>query len=417
MHDMLGRPDAVSVDEAKALMADHVAFKGPRSLSVCIDEAYKRVLAEEVYSSEDLPSFSRSTVDGFAVNSADTFGASEGAPAYLNVVHEIFMGEEPVFSLEKMTVAKIATGGMIPKGADAVIMLEHVQGADEPLIEVLRPVAPEENVILKGADVRKGALISGKGSVLRPQDVAALAAVGITHVKVYAKPKVSIISTGDEIVPAESPLLPGKVRDINSFNIAGLVLENGGMPVSRGIFRDIYGEISGAVEAAVKDSDMVIISGGSSVGARDMTSKIVSSLGSPGILFHGVALKPGKPVIGAVVNDVPVFGLPGHPAAVTVCFGLLVRPVLQRLTGACGKDYLPLQKTVQARLSKNISSAAGKEEHVRVAVEEKDGELWAVPVLGKSGLIRTLVMADGTVTLPPHVRGIEKGEMVEVSLF
>lgn len=398
-------------------MSRHLSIKEPRVAGVSLEEAYKRILAEDIYSKEDLPVFSRSTVDGFAVNSADTFGASEGIPAYLNVSHEILMGEEPVFTLGKTSAAKIATGGMLPVGADAVVMFEDVQDINEGLIEVLKPVAPNENVIFRGEDAKKGEIILKKGRRLRPQDIAAIAAVGLVQVKVYEKPKITVISTGDEVVPAESPVRPGQVRDINSYNLSGLILENGGVPVRKGIFRDLYDEILGVISGAVRDSDMVLVTGGSSVGVKDMTAGIINSLGSPGVVFHGVALKPGKPAIGAVVNNTPVFGLPGHPAAVTVCFDLFVKPVLKLMTGLHEKEFLPQGRTIKARLSKNISSGAGREEHVRVAIEEQDGILWAVPVLGKSGLIRTLVLADGTLLIPPEVRGLEVGETVDISLM
>lgn len=413
---MLGREEIVSVSEARERISKHLVVKEPNSVRIPIDDAYHRVLSEEVTSPEDLPAFSRSTVDGFAVRASDTFGASEGIPAYLTVKHEILMGEEPGFELEKGSVARIATGGMLPRGADAVVMLEHAQFVDANLIEVMKPVAPLDNVISAGEDVRKGETILRGGSVLRPQDVAALAGIGLSHVMVYERPGVSIISTGDEIVPAGSPVRPGQVRDVNSFSLAGFILENGGLPLKRGIIKDIYEEIRDVVQTSLRESDMVLITGGSSVGAKDMTARIINSLGKPGVLFHGVSLKPGKPTIGAVVDGVPVFGLPGHPAAVAVCFELFVSPVLRALTGRREKEIFP-KRSLRARMARNISSSVGREEHVRVALEEKEGELWAVPVLGKSGLIRTLVKADGTIVIPAHVRGIEEGETVEVALF
>ncbi len=416
MRDMLGRENAISVGEAKRRIAEHIVVKEPLNRVVNVDEAYRRILAEDIYSSEDLPAFSRSTVDGFAVSSSDTFGATETLPAYLNVLHEISMGEEPGFTLKKGDAAKIPTGGMIPKGADAVVMLEYVQSVNEGLIEVLKPAAPGENIVSAGEDVKKGEMILRRGSRLRPQDVAALAGVGITRVKVYEKPGVAIISTGDEIVPAGSPLRAGQVRDVNSYNLAGLVSDNGGIALRKGIFRDVYGDIKGVVEESLHGADMVVITGGSSVGAMDMTAKVIDSLGPPGVIFHGVTLKPGKPTIGGVAKGIPIFGLPGHPAAVTVCFDLFIRPLLSALTGICERDYLN-RRTLTARMAKNISSSPGREEHVRVFIEERNGELCAVPVLGKSGLIRTLVMADGTVVIPSHVRGMEEGETVEVVLF
>ena len=413
---MLGRENAVSVDEARDLLARHIPAKAPSVEKLEIGDCYKRVLAEDLYSPEDLPAFSRSTVDGFAVKSSDTFGASETLPSYLNVRHEVFMGKETLFGMNSGAAAKIPTGGMLPEGADAVVMLEHVQAVDETLIEILKPVAPGENVISAGEDIRRDEIILKKGSLLRPQDIAAIAGIGLKELSIYEKPRVAIISTGDEIIPPGTPLKLGQVRDINSYNLAGLILENGGEPVKKGIFRDIYDEIKRAVEESLRDSAMVLISGGSSVGIMDLTAKIINGLGLPGVVFHGVALKPGKPTIGGVVNGVPVFGLPGHPAAVTICFDVFIKRVLRMLTGACPKHFLE-RKTLTARLAKNVSSVHGREEHVRVSIEERAGELWAVPVLGKSGLIRTLVLADGTVIIPPHKRGLQEGELVEVELF
>ncbi len=416
MRDMLGREDAISVEEARDRIIQHIRIREPRSARIRIEDCYGRVLAQDVNSPDDMPAFSRSTVDGFAVLSSDTFGSSETLPAYLNVVHEVQMGREALFDIKKGEAAKIPTGGMLPGGADSVVMFEHVQGAEKGLIEILKPVAPGENVIFAGDDVKKGEVVLKKGSLLRPQDVAAVAGVGIEELAVYERPRVAVISTGDEIVPPGRPLKQGQVRDINSYNLAGLIVEDGGEPVKKGIFRDEYEDIRRAVEESLRDCSIVLISGGSSVGVMDLTAKIIGSLGAPGVVFHGVALKPGKPTIGGVVDGIPVFGLPGHPAAVTICFDIFIRPVLKLMTGARLKNFLE-KRTIKARLSKNISSTHGREEHVRVLVEERDGEVWAVPVLGKSGLIRTLVIADGTVIVPARSRGIQEGEVVEVGLF
>jgi molybdopterin molybdotransferase len=416
MRDMLGREKALSVEDARQLLGTHLPAKELISLRIPIEQSFGRVLSEQISSPEDLPAFSRSTVDGFAVNSSDTFGATEGMPGYLTVSREILMGERPDFTLTRGRAAKIATGGMLPGGADAVVMLEHVQYADKDLIEVLRPAAPGENVISAGEDIRKDELILSRGTMLRPQDVAALAGAGITSVAVYEKPRVSIISTGDEIIPAGSPAEAGKVREMNAYTLSGLILAQGGIPLRKGIVRDVYEEIRDALGEALRDSDMVLISGGSSVGTKDMTAEIIGSFGPPGVLFHGVALKPGKPTIGAIVGGVPVFGLPGHPAAVAVCFEVFILDVLRVLTGREGTGS-SARRTVSALLAKNVSSDGGREEHVRVSLKEEGGELWAVPVLGKSGLIRTLVKAEGTIVIPSHVRGIEKGERVNVLLF
>jgi molybdopterin molybdotransferase len=252
---------------------------------------------------------------------------------------------------------------------------------------------------------------------LRPQDIGALAGLGITQVWVYEKPRVSIISTGDEIVPADKVVKPGQVRDINSYTLSGLILDAGGVPLKRGIFRDEFETIRDAVKGALEISEMVLITGGSSVGVKDMTEKVINEMGAPGVLFHGVALKPGKPMIGGIVNGIPVFGLPGHPAAVRICFGIFIRPVLCIISGSHGERLENMKRTIKAKISKNVSSSPGREEHIGVTLEERDGELWAIPILGKSGLITTLAKADGTAVVPLKKLGIHEGELVEVRLF
>lgn len=417
MRDMLGREEVVTVEKALELIFKNFSPALPPEVKIKIEDFYQRILSRDICSPEDLPQFARSTVDGFAVDSSDTFGATEGLPSYLNVAGEILMGEEPSFEIKKGTVAKIATGGMLPKGADAVVMIEHVQQVDKNMIEVMKPAAPGENVIQAGEDVRKGAFILKKGHRLRPQDAGALAGIGITEIFVYEKPGVSIISTGDEIVPADSTLKPGQVRDINSFNLAGLIAEAGGKPVKQGIFSDEYAVIRNIVEKSLGDSSMVLISGGSSVGTKDMTAKVINDIGKPGALFHGVSIKPGKPMIGGIVNNKPIFGLPGHPAAITVCFEQFIEPVLTKLTGLSENKFKDRKTAVTAKMAKNVASSSGREDHIRVALEERGSEIWANPILGKSGLITTLVKADGIVVIPLRKLGIEQGEIVEVRLF
>jgi|Deesub1362A_J573_1020465.scaffolds.fasta_scaffold00027_159 molybdopterin molybdotransferase len=412
MKDMLGRDEAVSVQQALRLILENLSSDSLPEEKVRLEDSYGRVLSKDVVSPEDLPDFSRSTVDGFAVCSSDTFGATEQSPSYLNVSYEILMGEEPDFELRQGEAAKIATGGMLPQGADSVLMLEHAQFVDEKIIEVQRSVAPGENVIRKAEDVGKGELVLGKGHRLRPQDVAVLSGIGLTEVFVFKKPKVSIISTGDEIVPAGAPLKPGFVRDMNSYSLAGLVLREGGIPLVKGIFRDDYEVIQDVVRQSLGDSEMVLITGGSSVGVKDMTERIISRLGK--VLFHSVSMKPGKPMIAGVVENKPVFGLPGHPRAVVVCFEVFVRAALRLIAGMKSEKF---RITLKARLTKSIHSASGRQEHISVVLDEKNGELWATPLLGKSGLISTLVKADGTITIPQDSIGIEKGELVEVKLF
>lgn len=384
-----------------------------------IEDCYDRISASDIYSTEDLPAFTRSTVDGFAVNSADTFGAKESSPAYISVKHEILMGAVPDFTISKGEAAKIPTGGMLPQGADAALMLEYAQNVSDDMIEVLRPVAPGENLIQHGEDIKKGELVIAKGHRLRPQDIGALAGIGITTIEVFKKPSISIISTGDEIVPADSPLQLGQVRDINSFTLAGLINREGGIPLKKGIFKDEYETIKNAIQASIAESDMVLITGGTSAGTKDMAADIINNIGKAygkgGVLFHGVSLRPGKPLIGGIINNKPVLGLPGHPAAVVVCFDLFIRPIMDRLSGLASNRFHT--GTINARMAKNIASAAGREDHIRVFIEERDSGLFAVPVLGKSGLITTLVRADGVVVISEGKLGLDAGEEVTVKLF
>lgn len=414
---MLGREQIITAENALDLVLQGLPEKNIPASSVGLDDAPGRILAEDIVADEDLPPFARSTVDGYAVTAADTFSASDTMPAYLNLSGEVFMGQAADMHLAKGSAVKIPTGGMLPQGSDAVVMLEHVQAVDAVMLEIMKAVGPGENVIQPGEDAKKGAAVLRKGRRLRPQDVGACAGIGITTLPVFHKPVVSIISTGDEIIPAAAAPQPGEIRDINSYLLKAMISNAGGTAIRKGIFRDDYAAIRTAVEEALEDSDMVLVSGGTSVGTKDLIAGIISDIGNPGLLFHGVSLKPGKPLIGGIMRGVPVFGLPGHPAAVGICFELFILPVLERLAGHDEPLTGLLKPVVFAQLTKNISSTQGREEHVRVILEKREDGLWAVPVISKSGLVTTMVRTDGTVVIPLHQNGIEQGTLVEVRLF
>ena len=377
-------------------------------------EALGRVTAQEITSPEDLPSFPRSTMDGFSVRSSDTFGASEGLPAYLEIVGEVAMGKSARVVLATGQAAMAYTGGMLAEGGDAVVMVENTQSVDESAIEVLRPVAPGENVVQVGEDVRSGAPVLPGGHVIRPQDIGGLLALGITEIEVGKRPRVAIVSTGDELVPPERTPGPGQVRDINTYTVSALVEKSGGVPVSVAVVKDDYeAQRSAAVEGLAK-SDLLVFSAGSSVSSRDMTAEVLGSLGSPGVLAHGIAHKPGKPTIVALLDGKPAFGLPGNPVSAVDVFDLLVRPTIYALSGCAALPEVP---TTRARLSRDIASLAGREDHVQVRLVRNDGELCAEPVFGKSNLIYTLVRADGVVTVPLDKGGLYAGEEVSVRLY
>jgi molybdopterin molybdotransferase len=424
--DMLGRSGVVSREEALKVLDGRLVLPSIPSEDISVSAALGRVLARDILSPSDQPEFDRSTMDGYAVRSYDTFGAAESRPALLSVTGDIPMGIMPGQAIAKGECMKIATGGALPKGADAVVMFEQTQRIDGATIEVVKAVAPEENVSKTGEDMKKGESVFGSGHVIRPQDMAALAGMGITRVSVFAKPRVAIVSTGNEIVPADTVPEPGQIRDSNSYQLEGFIELVGGVAVKKGILPDDYHALRAKLEEAAADCHIVLFTGGSSVGTADFTARVINDLGPPGVLVHGVSLKPGKPLIIGLVNGktsgpaVPVFGLPGHQAAVAICFEQFVRPVLTRFTGAVPDPALggiSPYRTVKAKLSRSIASSPGREDHVRVTLEKREDGLWARPVFGASGLISTLVKAVGTVVVPVNTIGIEAGEDVEVRLF
>jgi molybdopterin molybdotransferase len=401
-------PDALSV------LLEHLPCARPRAERVRTADALDRVLAEELTSPSDLPTFPRSTMDGFAVRAADTFGASEGVPAYLEVAGEVLMGRAPTLELGLGECARIATGGMLPAGADAVIMVEQTQEVGPTTIEAYRAVAAGENVVQVGEDVRTGDSILPAGHTLRAQDVGGLLALGVLEVEVARRLRVGILSGGDELVAPDQTPGPGQIRDINSYTLLGLVQRLGHQGWLAGLLPDDATALHAAAEQALADSDVLILSAGSSVSTRDMTAQVVERLGRPGVLVHGVSLKPGKPTILAVCDGKPVFGLPGNPVSCMVTFDLFVAPVLARLVGAAQ----PPRRTVMARLARNIASATGREDYIQVRLERaQDGSLDAVPVFGKSNLIYTLVRADGMLKVPLDSGGLVAGQSVEVVLF
>lgn len=416
MKDMLGRGEALEVEKALDILFRSATLSPPGTETLALENSCARVLARAVVSEENIPAFARSTMDGYAVRSADTFGASETGPAYLDIIGEVLMGQEATMSIGPGKTVRIATGGMLPKGADAIVMFEYTSPVDSNTIEIQKSAAPGEHVIQKGEDMCAGEDMLPAGARLRAQDVAVLASAGITEASVFKRPTVAIISTGDEIVPPTEPVVkPGIIRDSNSYHLAALISSLGAEPVKRGIMPDELAPISRAVGKSVDENDLVLITGGSSVGTRDMTERAIEAHGE--VLFHQVKLKPGKPFLAGLVNGKPVFGLPGHPRAVSVCFETFVRPVLRRLSGESSMRAGSGIRTLKARLTKGVHSSSGRKEHIDVIIQERDGGIWAEPVPGKSGLLRTMVRSDGNICLPVGTPGLEAGETVEITLF
>ncbi|RLC99887.1 MAG: molybdopterin molybdenumtransferase MoeA [Chloroflexi bacterium] len=380
-----------------------------------LSRAFGRILSDDIVSDVDLPDFSRSTMDGYAVRGSSTFGASEGNPGYLTVKGSVSMGAIPSFSIGAGEAAKILTGGMLPDGSDSVVMIEHTEAVDNTFIEVYQSVAPGQNIIEKGEDIKKGETILAGGQKLRAQEIGLLAAIGKKNVQVYKKPVIGIISTGDEIVQIEERVAPGQIRDINTHTLSSLIIKTGGIPASYGIVKDDYDLLLKKCLQALDKSDMVMISGGSSVGTRDYTMQALSALPGSSILVHGISISPGKPTILSKSKNIAFWGLPGHVASAMVVFTIIVSVFIEHISGL---SPLNKRKTkIPAILTRNISSAQGRTDFIRMQLIEKDGKLWAKPILGKSGLINTMVKADGLVEIEINTEGLNKGTTVSVIPF
>jgi molybdopterin molybdotransferase len=384
--------------------------------AVDIKEAVGRVLSETVVSKVDVPPFSRSTMDGFAVKAEDTFGATDSLPVYLEVVDRVEMGARAETEISSGQAVEVATGGMLPPGADAVVMVEETEKIAANEIEVLTAVGVGENIVQQGEDIGCEEEVLAAGHQLRPQDVGALAGIGEVEVEVYRQPEVTVFSTGDELVPPQEKPTAGQIRDMNSYSIGGLVKQAGGRVDYGGIIPDDKAKLKNALSQAVSDKGLVLLSGGSSVGVKDLTIEVLNELGAPGVMVHGVAIKPGKPTIIAAVDDTLVLGLPGHPTSAMVVFEIIVRPLIEMLAGL--EQASSLTTTVKiAKLSRNLESNKGRTEYFRVKLVESAGELWAEPILGKSSLITTMVEADGLVKVDLGSEGKREGAKVEVRLF
>lgn len=399
--------------EALQLWFDHLPLRQPPLERIKAVNALGRINAREITSPESLPAFDRSTVDGYAVIASDTFGSSETLPAYLTLDKEIPMGGPAVHSLKPGHAAPIHTGGMLPPGANAVIMIEYTQIARPGEIEILRPVAPLENILTAGEDLKAGDLVLKPGIRLRPADIGGLMALGIMELDVFSQPSIAILSSGDEVIPPDQKPVAGQVRDINSYSLGGLVQQHSGLARSYGILPDREDELFTRLNQALDENDSAVITAGSSASIRDLTARVIQRLGSPGVLVHGVNVKPGKPTILAVCNGKPVIGLPGNPVSALVVANLFLVPLLQRLSGAIA----PPRPTILAHLAINLSSQAGREDWFPVRLSSNESGWQAEPVFYKSNLIFTLVQADGLIRIPPEVTGLAAGEMVEVYLL
>jgi len=391
-------------------------FKAVGEETIPLADSFGRVLSRDVISPEDLPGFLRSSMDGYALKAKETFGASESLPALLEVIGEVAMGAVPTVTLREGTAVKISTGGMLPEGSDAVVMIEHCHLVDETTLEVARAVSPQENVIRPGDDLVRGATVLRRGWTLRPQDVGVMAGLGSTEVHVFRRPRVAIISTGDEVIPMDQKPKPGQVRDINTYTLKAFCERIGADPVVTGLCGDDFERLRATVAGGLAEADTVWISGGSSVGVRDLTVKVLESFEDMEILVHGISISPGKPTILARIGSKGVFGLPGHTASAMVVAEVFLAPFVSTLGGKT-PHLAEGRSSVMATLSRNVESTSGREDYIRVKLVRNGDEWTAEPLFGKSGLISTLVDADGLVRVGRNVEGLYQGDMVKVILF
>ena len=401
--------------EATQILKENLIL-APGAEEVSLSESLGRILAEPVISGEYVPDFSRSQVDGYAVRASDAFGCSESLPAMLTLAGEIRMGEAADFEVRSGECLYIPTGGALPKGADAVVMLEYTDAYGDGEIGILKPCAPGENVIFRGDDLQPGKTVFPEGTLLRTKEIGVLSSLGISRVKVRRKIDVAILSTGDELIPAAETPKPGQIRDINSSLLSALVQEAGARPHFCGIVPDRKEDLQSALQRAVHTCDLVLISGGSSVGTRDLTCRILEEAGR--ILFHGIAMKPGKPTIfglakreGPGDTEIPVFGLPGHPGAAFFVTETLILPILREMAA------IPPRAQIQAVLRENLSANHGRTQYTAVLVTKEEETVYARPVYMKSGMIAGIARADGYICVPRDTEGLPAGAEVTVTLF
>jgi len=406
--------ELVSIEEAKIRLAEHLTVNPGGVETLPLERVLGRVLFQDIAAGIDVPPFDRASMDGYAVLAEDTFGAEEDKPVELRVVGKVGAGERPEVEVQSRTAVEISTGAPVPKGANAVVMVEHTWRTNENL-KIYRPVTPGENIMSAGSDIMVGETILRKATVLTSKETAVAAALGITEVQVFRKPLVAVISTGNEIVSPGARLEYGKIYDINSQSVCDSVRECGGEPIFLGVAKDEEKDIKEKIRAGLAKTDMVVISGGTSAGVGDLLYRIIDDLGSPGILVHGVAVRPGKPTIIAVVNGKPIFGLPGYPTSALMIFDIFVAPIVRTMAGLSAQIE---RKIVDARAAQRIFSSDGRHEYVPVnLVKTETGEYTVYPVSGDSGAITTVAEADGFIEIPEDRAFLEESEIVKVHLF
>lgn len=409
--------EVCSPEEANARFQRHLDLQPRGNESVSLAESLGRVVAHDIAAPVDVPPFDRSNVDGFAIRAADSAGATDNAPRRLALNREVIAcGHAPQVEVETATATAIATGGVIPRGADAVVMIEHTELLDDmlsPAIEVRKAAAPGQFISYAGSDIARGETLLRKGAVIGSREIGMLAACGIAQVEVVRRPKVAVLSTGDELVPVGEPLRSAGIYDSNGAIVAAAVTEAGGDPVTYGAFPDDEAALATAMRKALAETDMLVLSGGTSKGAGDLSHRIVSSLGKPGILVHGVALKPGKPLCLAVADGKPVVVLPGFPTSAIFTFHAFVAPVIRALAG------LPAEhaRKVSARVPVRVPSELGRKEFALVALVQGEDGMIAFPSSKGSGSVTAFSQADGFIEIDALASTVDADTTMEVTLI
>ena len=396
--------NVIPIADALSLVLEKFGGKTGQVEPVGLDQALGRFLGADIVAQEDVPAFDRSTVDGFAVRSSDLRGCSDSIPAVLQKAGQSVMGHSYDFPLLPDTCVYVPTGGAIPPNADAMVMLEFTEDLGGDQFAFYKPVAPGANLILRGEDLQQGEAILKSGKKLGVADIGTLAALGKTEVPVFSQPVVGIISTGDELVAPGEGLKPGQIRDVNSDMLKAAVEQHNGIAISKGIVEDNYETLKKACKKMISDVDVLLVSGGTSVGEKDNMPRIMAELGE--MFIHGLAAKPGKPTIIGEIEGKAVFGLPGNPVAAFFIFDSLVKPLLLAMQGAKAEI-----KQVEAKLTRAVSSNHGREEFILVRLEGSEAE----PVPSKSGLISTVSRADAYFIIPREQEGLPKGALVQVT--
>jgi len=411
---MRGFSELTSVDEALSRFLKEVQINRLPAETLLSVKALGRVLAEDVVCQKDVPPFDRSAVDGYAVRAEDVYGASQTNPVVLSIAGKSVVGVMPITTVGRQQAVRIATGAPLPVGADAVVMLEFTEETGLNKVEIYRPVTPEENVSKRGEDVKTGELILRSGTFLRSQDIAILAALGISKVKVTKRPRVAVLSTGDELSDLGTEASLGKIIDSNRPMILAMVEEAGGEPIDLGIAPDSSNEILLRLKRGLKTSDMVTASGATSVGEHDVLPSLINSLGSPGVIVHGMAMRPGRPTGLCAIGEKPILLLPGFPVAAIIAFQVFAHPIMLKMLGA---KVLP-RPTLRAKAIRRVPSSVGNRTFARVIVKKSDGEFFFEPLrTSGSGVISSMVRANGMVIIPENKEGIEEGETIEVTLL